>query len=285
MPLSQLRNVNFGRLKLNATGTSGVGYQLLDETGAIEAVRTTVGVYQTAPGIYAAYISFPDNFRGQILWDTGTAFAVTYHATEAYNVEENDPKVALSYDILLGLTGSIDSISSGTQQISSSVSSISGTLSTMESTLNLTYGTVLDISSSVSIIGDQVFDISGSMGVVISEVQNLSSSIVTLSNDLSSSLVVINDAALLISSSAEIISGSAALLSGAVGSLSGLSGTLDAIESKVDRLVDIQFGRWHIIGNQMVFYKEDNATEVARFDLFDDGGNPTMDAVFERVKV
>ena len=145
MALSQLRNVNFGRTKLNATGSSGVGYQLLDVTGAPVASRTTSGVYQTAPGIYAAYVSFPDDFRGQILWDTGTTFLTASYATEQYNYEENNPKV--------------------------------------------------------------------------------------------------------------------------------------------DSIYDVQFGRWRIVGNQMIFFKEDNSTEIARFNLFDDAGNPTMDAVFERVKV
>lgn len=145
MPLSQLKNVNFGRTRLNATGSSGVGYQLLDAVGSVVSPRTTTGVYQTAPGIYAAYVSFPDDFRGQILWDTGTAFLTASYATEQYNYEENNPRV--------------------------------------------------------------------------------------------------------------------------------------------DSIYDIQFGRWRIVGNQMLFYKEDNTTEIARFDLFDDAGNPTMDAVFERVKV
>lgn len=145
MPLSQLKNVNFGRTRLNATGSSGVGYQLLDVTGAVAASRTTTGVYQTAPGIYAAYVSFPDDFRGQILWDTGSAFLTASYATEQYNYEENNPKV--------------------------------------------------------------------------------------------------------------------------------------------DSIYDVQFGRWRIVGDQMIFFKEDNSTEIARFNLFDDAGNPTMDAVFERVKV
>ena len=131
----------------------------MDVAGSVAAARTTSGVYQTAPGIYAAYVSFPDGFHGQILWDTGTAFPTASYATEQYNVEENDPKVA-----------SIDSM----------VTSMSGTLSSV---------------------------------------------------------------------------------------------------------YDIQFGRWKIVGDQMIFYKDDNTTEVVRFDLFDDLGNPTMDAVFERVKV
>ena len=159
MSLSQLKNVNFGRSRLNATGSSGVGYQLLDTTGGVISSRTTSGVYQTAPGIYAAYVAFPDNFRGQILWDTGTAFLTASYATEQYNYEENNPKVDSIYNVVTSMTGTLNSI------------------------------------------------------------------------------------------------------------------------------YDIQYGRWRIVGDQMIFYKDDNSTEVVRFNLFDDAGNPTMDAVFERVKV
>jgi len=159
MPLSQLKNVNFGRSRLNATGSTGVGYQLLDTAGSVVSSRTTTGVYQTAPGIYAAYVSFPDSFRGQVLWDTGTAFLTASYATEQYNYEENNPKVDLTYNVVTSMTGTLNSI------------------------------------------------------------------------------------------------------------------------------YDIQYGRWRIVGDQMIFYKDDNATEVVRFNLFDDAGNPTMDAVFERVKV
>ena len=159
MPLSQLRNVNFGRTRLNATGSTGVGYQLLDETGTVQTSRTTTGVYQTAPGIYAAYISFPDNFRGQVLWDTGTAFLTASYATEQYNVEENDPRVA-------------------------------------------------DTNTKVT-----------------------------------------------------------------------------TMQTDMQRLIDIEYGRWKIIGNQMIFYKEDNSTVIATYNLFDDLGAPSMDAVFDRVKV
>lgn len=159
MALSQLRNVNFGRTRLNATGSTGVGYQLLDTAGTVVSSRTTAGVYQTAPGIYAAYVSFPDDFRGQVLWDTGTAFLTASYATEQYNYEENNPKVDSVYNVVTSMTGTLNSI------------------------------------------------------------------------------------------------------------------------------YDIQYGRWRIVGDQMIFYKDDNATEVVRFNLFDDAGNPTMDAVFERVKV
>jgi len=160
MPLDQLRNSNFGSNKANATGSTGVGYTIMDASGSIVAPRTTVGVYQleSGSGLYAAYVNFPDSFRGQIMWDTGTAFATKSYAVEQYNVEENNPKID---DIDLRVT-----------------------------------------------------QMSGTMG----------------------------------------------------------------------QLYDIQFGRWHIIANQMVFYREDNVTEIARFNLFDENGAPSMDAVFERVK-
>lgn len=159
MPNSQLRIANFGRTKANATGSLGVGYAVLDQAGTVVIPRTTTGVYQTAPGIYAAYIAFPDTFRGQVLWDTGTAFLTASHASEQYNVEENDPKVGQAWQMVNDITG----------------------------TINVLY--------------------------------------------------------------------------------------------------DAQFGRWKIANNQMQFYAADNTTLLATFNLFDDQGNPTMDAVFERVKV
>ena len=159
MSLSQLRNVNFGRTRLNATGSLGVGYQILDIAGSVVTPRTTSGVYQTAPGIYAAYVTFPDKFRGQLLWDTGSTFLTASYAPEQYNAEENNPNVDVVLDTIQEITGTLNSI------------------------------------------------------------------------------------------------------------------------------YDIQFGRWRIVSNQMIFFKEDNSTEVARFDLFDDAGNPTMDAVFERTRV
>jgi hypothetical protein len=57
------------------------------------------------------------------------------------------------------------------------------------------------------------------------------------------------------------------------------------MDSRIQDIYHIQFGRWKIINKQMIFYKADNITEIARFDLFDDSGNPSAEAVFERVKV
>jgi hypothetical protein len=161
MPLTQLRNVNFGRNRANATGSTGVGFTVLDYAGAIVSPRTTAGVYQltSGSGLYAAYVTFQDSFHGQLMWDTGVAFTTASYATEQYNVEENDPKVADTWSMVNSITGSIQMI------------------------------------------------------------------------------------------------------------------------------YDVSTGRWKMTGNQLILYKEDNVTIVHKFNLFDDLGNPTMDAVFERVKV
>lgn len=48
---------------------------------------------------------------------------------------------------------------------------------------------------------------------------------------------------------------------------------------------DIEGGRWEIFNNQMIFYSADNETEVARFNLFDEAGSPTVYSVFDRQRV
>ena len=60
---------------------------------------------------------------------------------------------------------------------------------------------------------------------------------------------------------------------------------VDDVQTDIAFLKDIEGGRWKIEGNQMIFYKADNATEIARFNLKDINSNPTDRNVFERVRV
>lgn len=46
----------------------------------------------------------------------------------------------------------------------------------------------------------------------------------------------------------------------------------------------IEGGRWKIVSNQMIFYADDNTTEIARFDLTDSGGSPAMENIYERTR-
>lgn len=47
----------------------------------------------------------------------------------------------------------------------------------------------------------------------------------------------------------------------------------------------IEGGRWKIVANQMIFYSDDNVTEIARFDLKAANGSPTMSNPMERVRL
>ena len=60
----------------------------------------------------------------------------------------------------------------------------------------------------------------------------------------------------------------------------------DGTEEKVDFIKDIEGGRWTIDteNNQMIFYKSDNVTEIARFNLRDSSGNPNSESVFSRLR-
>ena len=53
----------------------------------------------------------------------------------------------------------------------------------------------------------------------------------------------------------------------------------------VDSLIDEIGGKWAITGNQMIFYKSDNITEIMRFNLFDSSGTPTMTNPASRERV
>ena len=49
----------------------------------------------------------------------------------------------------------------------------------------------------------------------------------------------------------------------------------------------IHTGRWKIdqANKQMIFYQDDNSTELARYNLFDRNGNPSIQEIFDRQKV
>jgi len=60
--------------------------------------------------------------------------------------------------------------------------------------------------------------------------------------------------------------------------------TLDMVSSSIDLTRHITAGMWKLDKtlNQMIFYKEDNSTVVARFGMSGSDGTPTTTDVFER---
>jgi len=57
------------------------------------------------------------------------------------------------------------------------------------------------------------------------------------------------------------------------------------LEDDITFIKDIESGKWEIKSNQMIFFKTDGITEVARFNLFDSNGDASMTEVFKRVRV
>lgn len=193
--------------------------------------------------------------QGLYRFDVPTSFLATSGLGEygvVVEVAAISPKVNDAMSEVLRINqNDIDSLTSSIWDEPNNLHFISG--STGDSLFSASVASVGDVSASVDVnsIVDGVWNASaspfntiGTMG----ELQNLTATI---------------DANLLI-------------VSGAVGLISGC----------VDFIKDIEGGRWKIDTalNQMVFYKEDNVTEVARFDLFDAAGSPTSDSPFERTR-
>jgi hypothetical protein len=71
MPFTRYKQVSLGA---GRSGLATVGYALYDATGAVAAARSTVGIAERgATGTYGAVVTFPDNFVGEIRWDSGEA--------------------------------------------------------------------------------------------------------------------------------------------------------------------------------------------------------------------
>lgn len=71
-----------------------VGYCLHDASGSVVQSRKTAEVYEVGAetGIYAANISFPESFKGTILWDSGETSPM--HAAEEVDYATSDAALA-----------------------------------------------------------------------------------------------------------------------------------------------------------------------------------------------
>lgn len=77
------RSVAFGG---NKTGLELVGLTLLNPDGTEHTARTTAGIYEMGGGGYGKNITFPDDWKGVIKWDSGEGSPV--YAYEDYNYLE-----------------------------------------------------------------------------------------------------------------------------------------------------------------------------------------------------
>lgn len=74
-----------------------------------------------------------------------------------------------------------------------------------------------------------------------------------------------------------------------VWSVDGNTSVYATEEIKMDQKMAryIHTGRWIIdeTSKQMIFYEDDNVTEIVRYDLKDSSGNPSINEIFERTRV
>ena len=83
MTLSLPKSCSMGGSKTGLVGTIGV--TLLDPDGTTHTARATANIYEIGGGCYGKEITFDDNWKGVIMWDTGGGSPV--YASEEYNVE------------------------------------------------------------------------------------------------------------------------------------------------------------------------------------------------------
>ena len=114
MSVTLTKAVNFGS---RAAGLTTVGYTVFNHTGSLEAARTETGINElliasSTTGTFFASVEFPDDFRGSIIWDTGTGLARKLYAVEQYNELENNPAPDLLYSTLQVVSSSVEQVKS-----------------------------------------------------------------------------------------------------------------------------------------------------------------------------
>ncbi len=57
------------------------------------------------------------------------------------------------------------------------------------------------------------------------------------------------------------------------------------LSNDITFIKNIEGGKWEIKNNQMIFYGEDNTTEIARFNLYNENGVLSEESVVKRVRV
>lgn len=83
MSLVLPKTCGMGGSKTGLVGTIGV--TLLNPDGTVHTARATTGIYEISGGCYGKEITFDDNWKGSIKWDTGGGSPV--YAVEEYNIE------------------------------------------------------------------------------------------------------------------------------------------------------------------------------------------------------
>jgi hypothetical protein len=84
------------------TGLVGtIGFTLLNPDGTVHTARATAGIYEIGGGCYGKNITFSDNWKGSLKWDTGGGSPV--YAVEEYDNAMLDEIFEGTLTVLQGL--------------------------------------------------------------------------------------------------------------------------------------------------------------------------------------
>ena len=81
MSLTLPKTASFGGSKTGLVGTAGVA--ILNADGTVHTARATAGIYEIGGGCYGKEVTFDDDFKGSLRWDTGGGSPV--YAVEDYS--------------------------------------------------------------------------------------------------------------------------------------------------------------------------------------------------------
>ena len=67
--------------------------------------------------------------------------------------------------------------------------------------------------------------------------------------------------------------------------LDEIHSAVNQMTGSIDYIYQAKFGRWKLEDNCLIFYRTDNVTEIARYQLYNQAGQPCMTRVYDRRKV
>lgn len=203
------------------------------------------------PGVYSQII-LQLNSPWQIQFWQGSGYATVYGGKIVGGLNNQPIKAtgaAGDITVLIspvdGLATVIETGTSGLTEAESQalldIAADIGTINTNIGTISTSIGT---IEASLTSIEGDISTMQGDIGAIELSISGINSSIITITTDIGT-----------------------------------IQTDISNLAATSQFMADIEGGRWQIDvdAKQMVFYKSDNMTEVARFNLYDELGSPTAD--------
>lgn len=190
----------------------------------------------------------------------------SYVNKNLYKADVSNLATAANLDIVnnnvLNIDSDISTVQSSINTVNTKVDNIQSDIDTIDSTIN-------DISVDVAAIGIDVDDIDSRTSLIQTATGTINSKIDIIDTNIDNMSTALSDVPTT-SENANAVWQHA---------------TATQLLLNVAFIKDIEGGKWAIVNNQMIFYKSDNSTEVARFNLYNSSNAPSSENVTRRERV